>query len=300
MKRILSLFLLISFACHSTEAAMISLEEIIPANPFVIPAEEVEEILQNTGLSLEELLVQLIPIAKTYARPPISGFRVGEAAIGGSGTIYLGVNLEFMHLPLNAAVHGEQFLIANARNHGETEIVMMALPAAPCGHCRQFLNELGQSKQLQILIPNLPAQPLSTLLPHSFGPEDLGLTAHLLDQPQEAPSFSEESSLIAKAMQAAFSSYAPYSESKSGVAIQTIDGKIYTGSYLENAAFNPSLSPLQAAIVTLVADQQEYENISEVVLVEQEEAKISQELPTRALLSSLAPNAKLQVEKRIL
>lgn len=281
-----------------TESPMIELKQIIPSNPFVIPAEEVNRIIQVTGLQIEELLVHLISIAKSFARPPISNYWVGEAALGKSGNIYLGVNIEFLNLPLNAAIHGEQFLIANARNNGESEILLMALPAAPCGHCRQFLNDIDETGQLKILIPNLPPKSLSSLLPDAFGPKNLGLKACLLDLPKQIPSFSNEPLLIAKAMQAAYSSYAPYSRSKSGVAIQTIDGKIYTGSYLENAAFNPSLSPLQAAIVSLVADLRNYEEISEVVLVEQLEAPVSQEMSTRALLSCIAPTAYFRLEKR--
>lgn len=300
---VFSLFALpsISEAVISTvpqEVTVKKLEEAIPSNPFFIPAEQVEVILEKCNLKIEELLVQLIPIAKSFARPPVSGYRVGEAALGKSGNIYLGVNLEFSNLPLNAAVHGEQFLIANARNYGETEIVAMALSAAPCGHCRQFLTEIDETGKLLILTPDAPPRTLSSLLPEAFGPKDLGLKANLLAQPTECLWISNETPLLLAALNAAFASYAPYSHSKSGVAIQTNDGKIYTGSYLENAAFNPSLSPLQSAVVSLVTDLRGYEEISEVMLVEQTTAKISQEMPTRALLQQLAPQAQFHLEKR--
>ncbi len=280
------------------EISMKKLEEMIPSNPFFISAEEVNEILAISGLKMEELLVQLIPIAKTFARPPVSGYHVGGAALGKSGNIYLGVNLEFLDLPLNAAVHGEQFLIANARNHGETEIIAIALSAAPCGHCRQFLTEIDERGQLQILMPNTPPKTLTALLPEAFGPKDLGLKANLLALPTEYPCFIQEYSLVVEGLKAAFASYAPYSQSRSGIAIQTRDGKIYSGSYLENAAFNPSLSPLQTALVALVSDLRSYEEINEVVLVEQKTGKISQEMPTRALLRQVAPSAHFRLEKR--
>ncbi len=281
---------------HS-EACMAKLEELLPSNPFVIPAEKVEEIRKACGLELEELFIHLVPLAKSFARSPISGYQVGEAALGKSGNIYLGVNLEFLHLPLNAAVHGEQFLITSARHHGETEIVAIALPAAPCGHCRQFLSELHGGENILIFTPNAPPKPLSHFLPGPFGPKDLGLTANLLAKPYPS-SFDQEAPLVEKALHAAICSYAPYSGAKSGVAIRTKGGKIYTGSYLENAAFNPSLSPLQAAIVILVTDLCSYEEIDEVILVEQKEAKISQEAPTRALLQALAPHARFHLESR--
>ena len=62
--------------------------------------------------------------------------------LGASGRLYVGVNLEFPCLPLHNSVHAEQFLVVNALQHGELELVKLAVSAAPCGHCRQFLSEL--------------------------------------------------------------------------------------------------------------------------------------------------------------
>lgn len=297
MKILLTSFLL-AFSTLAIAKEEVSFAEMLPPNPFVIPAEQVNQLLRRQGIEIQQLLVQLIPIAQSFARPPVSEYKVGAAALGKSGNVYLGVNLEFLGLPLDASVHGEQFLIANARNWGESEIVMIALSAAPCGHCRQFLNEMDEKGELQIIIPHMPPKSLSSLLPEAFGPKDLGLTGNLLTQPTESPAFAHETPLMKRALYAAYSSYSPYSRSKSGVAIRTLDGKIYCGSYLENAAFNPSLSPMQAALVALVADQHRYEEISEVVLIQQPKAKISQEKATTALLKSVAPQAKFRLETR--
>lgn len=296
MTYLLAFFMMTSLiASPQSEPPMTNtLHQTIPANPFVIPAHKVKELTQAFNLEVEELLQLLIPIAKTYALPPISNYQVGVAALGKSGSIYLGVNLEFLGVPLNTCIHAEQFLITNARSHGETELVKIALSAAPCGHCRQFLNEMGSD--LQILTPNTPAQTLSNLLPNAFGPQDLGLTGNLLSSTDKSDLTTK--CLFAQALEAARASYAPYSHSKSGVAIQTHDGKTYTGSYLENAAFNPSVSPLQAALVSLVADQRNYTEIKEVVLFEQSSPKISQEMITREILKSIAPDARFRVENR--
>ncbi len=62
--------------------------------------------------------------------------------LGESGHLYIGVNLEFPGLPLQHSVHAEQFLIANAAWHGERGLRRIAVNAAPCGHCRQFIAEL--------------------------------------------------------------------------------------------------------------------------------------------------------------
>lgn len=275
------------------------LELALAPNPFVISAEKVKELTRHYHLEIEELLQLLVPVARSYARPPISNYKVGIAVLGKSGAIYLGVNLEFPGIPLNASVHGEQFAITNARSHGETELIAIALSAAPCGHCRQFMNEMGGNEKLQLLICNSSAIPLTSLLPDSFGPKDLGLSGNLLTSSKENDSSStnQGSSLTAKALEAFFASYAPYTDSKSGVAIRTKDGKVYLGSYLENAAFNPSLSPLQAGFISLLADMRDYSEIEEVVLLELRAPKISHENMSRELLRSVAPGATFHLEK---
>lgn len=296
-----SLFFRILFSIFHFHAmgfsAEISSEELLqnlPENPFFIPSEKVSQIIEETQLDIDELLVRLIPIAQSYARPPISNYKVGAAAIGKSGNIYLGVNLEFIGLPLNFDVHAEQFLIANARYYGENGIVKIALSAPPCGHCRQFLNEIDTDHQLEILIPNHASETLSFFLPEAFGPQNLGIK----ENPWEVPNtpIHHTSPLAARALEAAMASYAPYSQSKSGVALETSDGNIYSGSYLENAAFNPSLSPLQMALVALLADLHDYKDIQQVYLVEESRAKISQEEATRALIKHIAPQAQFGKE----
>ena len=69
---------------------------------------------------------------------------------------------------------------------------------------------------------------------------------------------------------------------------------VYQGSYIENAAYNPSLPPLQAALVGLTMAGETFDGISAVVLVELENAPISQMSATRAVLDSIAPAASLR------
>jgi cytidine deaminase len=283
-------------AAFQDEVQSVPLREVIPSNPFVITAKQVEEILRLTGLQMQELLVELLPIAKAFSRPMISGYQAGASALGKSGNIYLGVNLEFPGLPLHETVHGEQFLVANARHHGETGILAIAVSAAPCGHCRQFLQEVDGEGKMQIIIPNALPRPLSYFLPEAFGPKDLGLEGNLLSCPNVAFCLKEEDPLVKYAQTAANASYSPYTSSKSGVAVQMKDGKIYTGSYMENAAFNPSLSPLQSALVVSVTNLRRYEDITKVILVEPSDVKSSQEAQIRALLKQIAPSAEIEVE----
>jgi len=53
------------------------------------------------------------------------------------------------------------------------KIVKIAITHAPCGHCRQFMNELRDAKDIQILLPGMAAMRLEELLPKAFGPLDL-------------------------------------------------------------------------------------------------------------------------------
>jgi len=257
-----------------------------------IPASAVEAILLETGLTIEQLLLGLVPRAQTYAIPSISNFFVGAVALGASGSIYFGANYEFAGQALSFTVHGEQAATAQAIRYGENGMQMLAVSAAPCGYCRQFLYELTTASSLVILVPKTPAALLTTLLPAAFGPSDLGVTTALMSPQAHGLTLAtpdpHADPVVQAALAAANASYAPYTESYAGVALQTKDGSIYTGQVAENAAYNPSMSPLEQAVVNLViTGGKTYAGITDAVLVEVKNAKASQIAATRAVLSSI-------------
>lgn len=264
------------------------INENIGPNPFVLSKERVDLITQMTGLKPQELLQRLIPIVKKNAQPPISNYYVGCAALGKSGTIYAGVNIEFLGCPLNQAVHGEQFLITNASLHGETAFDSIAISAAPCGHCRQFMNEIGEEATFDIITFNNPPERLQSLLPRAFGPQDLDIQGRLLTARGDISRANNASSIEEAAKIASEMSYVPYTKSPAGVALRTVDGKIYSGYCLENAAYNPSLSPLQVALVALLADMKSYSDIVDVCLAEKP-TNVSQKLTTEMVMKSIVP-----------
>ena len=97
-----------------------------------------------------------------------------------------------------------------------------------------------------------------------------------------------ESVLTNVALQAANASYAPYSRGYAGVALKTSDGSIYSGGVAENVAFNPSMSPLEAAIVALTINGgKTYGDIVDAVLVETAESIASQIDATRNVLAAI-------------
>lgn len=186
--------------------------------------------------------------------------------------------------------------------HSEAGVSAIAVTAAPCGHCRQFMNELSPDGQIEILVDQAAPARLSALLPLSFGPKDLGYkdgafpvkrTSLILAMPNGSP--HRDDALFQAALEAARTSYAPYTGALSGAAIATRSGRVYKGSYIENVAFNPSLSPLQTAIVQLIVAGEDYSEISRVALAELRDAKISQKTATEAVLSAIAPSVRLEI-----
>lgn len=209
----------------------------------------------------------LLPQAAAFAKPPISNFKVGAVAKGNSGKLYFGANLEFAGEALSFTVHAEQAAVVNAWMGGETGIGVVATSAAPCGYCRQFLNELVTASELTIVIGG-EERPLAELLPHSFGPQDLGVTSGLLAAAAHGLTIEEDDDLARAAAAAANMSYAPYSKAYAGVALRTHAGAIVSGPYAENAAFNPSLSPLEAALSQLNMSGGRWSDIAEAALVQ--------------------------------
>lgn len=237
--------------------------------------------------------------------------------IGSSGRLFVGVNVELPGLPLGNSVHAEQFLITNAWQHGEREIEMMAVSAAPCGHCRQvtsgflgpgmgtrsrrrhlwpgpalcrrqFMCELCCANTMALVFgPESQPQYLKDLLPHQFGPLDLladeaivqvaresdgdlsspshqlqqqSLREPLLLQPRDngvaaaapAPPAASDRAVEA-AVAAANRAHVPYTRCPVGAAVVTRLGGVYAGGCIESAAYNPTMPPLQSALIAAIA-----------------------------------------------
>ncbi len=240
----------------------------------------------DPSLPQEELfsaLADLLPEARLLARVPISGFRVGAAALGEGGTVYLGANLEFEGLPLNFTVHAEQAAVVNARSHGEKKLLALAVSEAPCGYCRQFLTEL---RSPLTVVLNGEVKDLLDLLPGHFS-LDSG-DENLLTKAVRTISGSSEE--IAR--RAASCSYCPYTGTKSGVALVTRSGKIFSGSLLESSAYNPSLTSLQCAL-TVRALSGDDDPVELAVLAEGGSAPLSPLFST--IIGQIAGGAQVKI-----
>jgi cytidine deaminase len=282
------------FSERSRERLLRLLKE--PAFSGQIPGAEAKAICDDEAKNIDAVMIDLLSLAKTFSRPPISNYQVGTVARGTSGNLYFGANIEFPGHSLGFSVHGEQSALSNAYMHADQGVSAIAVTAAPCGHCRQFMNELSPDGNLQVLVEGKPVVKLSSLLPSPFGPKDLGIRDLAFPVKEVNLSLSNRSDeLTVAGLSAARKSYAPYTKAHSGVAIRTRSGRIFKGAYIENAAYNPSLPPLQTALVALILAGESYSAISEIVLVETEGAPISQKSVAEAVLGAIAPGVKLQV-----
>lgn len=130
----------------------------------------------------KELLLKAIE-AREFAYAPYSNHKVGAALVGKSGKIYTGCNVEnAAYTPTNCA---ERTALFKAVSEGEREFVAIAIVGglgdnlsemcAPCGVCRQVLNEFCDA-DLKIIMgtpDKITVSTLSELLPYSFGRCDL-------------------------------------------------------------------------------------------------------------------------------
>lgn len=120
--------------------------------------------------------------ARTAAKAsysPYSKFRVGAAIMTGSGKIFTGCNVENASYGLcNCA---ERTAIFTAAAQGERVIRAVAVytptatATAPCGACRQVINEFGPAA-LVISVCDGAGRieaTLDQLLPSAFGPKNL-------------------------------------------------------------------------------------------------------------------------------
>jgi cytidine deaminase len=183
----------------------------------------------------------LLPLAAAFSVHPISGFAVGAIATGATGKLYLGANMEFQGMPLNASLHAEQSALLNAWMHEEHAVTALSVSEIPCGHCRQFLRELSNFHTLKLEI-NGQVRAAEELLPHAFGevpPSGRGLLDSrptTLEAVRPEPDTSQQ-----RAINAAQRSYVPYSRSPEGFNLECLNGRIFTGRAAESIAFNPSV-----------------------------------------------------------
>ncbi|WP_434353269.1 cytidine deaminase [Psychrobacter sp. HD31] len=265
-----------------------------------LPNTFVKTLLTQTKLNKTELGLALLPLAASYAVAPISNFKVGAVAFDDQNNVYLGANFEFSGCHIGQTIHAEQSAISHAWMRGAKQLSLLFINYPPCGHCRQFINEVRLTKDFKIVLPNevSPTQKsLNDYLPDDFSGTDLGISQKILDDVNDHSEYHNnkifKNDCKKMALEACQTSHAPYSDNKNGVALTFTDGSIIAGRYAENAAFNPSLPALQVALNFRRMQGKNWQNITKAMMVEKV-AKLSQKDNTCQLLTSINPQIELE------
>lgn len=222
----------------------------VPKDTWFVHDTIVAEMERELGVDRDTVLETLAKLAATRKSTPVSNFGVGAAVVTAKGDVVLGANIELKSLPLNSTLHAERTAIFLAMELGEKPVEIITT-AAPCGGCRQWLNEIEGGRDLLIVSRDASGnrfkKKLGELLPMDFGPSALGQKGFF-----DAGQFkgdrarwvipdvgTELSTLEMEAfVKALEKSYAPYSQSSSAALIRLRDGRFVTGSYTEHAAFD--------------------------------------------------------------
>lgn len=132
-------------------------------------------------LTTTDALLEAARQVAAHAYAPYSQFAVGAAIRTRSGRIFSGCNVENASYGLTQCA--ERNAIAQAIAAGERDVDEVVIytqttePTAPCGACRQVINEFGPGARVRSVCDGAAVLDLSIaeLLPHGFGPRNLGL-----------------------------------------------------------------------------------------------------------------------------
>lgn len=275
-----------------------------PADPGnlggVVEARAVGQITHDYQLSVDELMLLSLGVAQRLANPSISGFTVGAAGLETeTGNLVLGGNLEFERANIANTVHGEGFVFARAFSRG-TSIGTIAIGEAhPCAFCRQFLSEFAASQSLVLIDPLGHRLTMGELYPWPFDPDYLGESGIVAGEVRHPGLRLGPHGLpgdVADAITAAGRrSYVPYGKAPAAVALRLRNGTLLCGAAIESVSFNPTMHPLPAACIDLVAHGGSTADIASAVLAVVPGAPVDYVHSTRDLLSALAPAAGLTV-----
>ena len=129
----------------------------------------------------EQALVEQARAMQAFSYAPYSNFPVGAALECEDGRVFLGCNVE--NAAYGSSICAERVALVKAISEGVRNFSRIAIvgsssaPAWPCGECRQVLSEFSPS--MQVLAAdhhgNYEESTLDALLPHSFGPQTLGI-----------------------------------------------------------------------------------------------------------------------------
>ena len=129
-----------------------------------------------------ETLISAANQARANAHAPYSGFAVGAALVDEQGGIHIGCNVENAAYPQGQCAEATAIGSMVAAGGHQISIIVITGPeggaaCTPCGGCRQRIREFAAPDTPIIICSGgkiIAEHTLADLLPHSFGPENLG------------------------------------------------------------------------------------------------------------------------------
>jgi cytidine deaminase len=266
----------------------------------VLPAKAASAICAAHGINADELLLLSLGAAQRFAHPSISEFYVG--AVGreaGTGNLVFGGNLEFTGAHIGNTVHGEGFVFTRAFSRG-TAIQTLAIGEAhPCAHCRQYLSEFAAAQNLVLIDPLGHRLRMADLYPWPFDPDYLGETgivAGAVPHPQlELRPHDLPARVAAALTRLGQRSYTPYGKAPAAMVFILKDGALIGGGAIESVSFNPTISPIQAAMVDLFAHGYAAGDIGDAIIATKHGAQVDYILHTVDALAVIAPGVALRM-----
>lgn len=266
----------------------------------VIPHAAAQAMVARFGLhSIRDLMCLLLDVAEEYANPQISDFHVGVVGLeAATGNLILGGNVEFPGSHLGFTLHGEGFVFCRAMSRGVDLSVIAIDEAHPCAHCRQCLAEYAASDRLELIDPLGHTLTMAQIYPWPFDPGYLGEPGAVPGRelwPALAfagPVNSADADLV---LAAGRRSHSPYSKCPGALVLRLRDGAAITGIAIESVAFNPTIQPVQTAMVDLLAHGYRYEDIVGATLGTVLGGDVDYSVATRELLARVAPGVTLTV-----
>lgn len=132
----------------------------------------------------DDELIAIARQAAVHSYSPYSQFAVGAALLFADGSVVTGTNVENASYGLTLCA--ETVAVAKAMGEGTrgglAKVAVLGPssgPTTPCGRCRQMLVELAHlggtdPEVLCVGSDEVRRLPLSALIPHAFGPANLG------------------------------------------------------------------------------------------------------------------------------
>ena len=130
-----------------------------------------------------DLLLDKAQEARDHSYAPYSKYNVGAALMTADGQIYQGCNIE--NAGFTPTVCAERTAFFKAVYDGHRAFRAIAVIATgeelgfPCGVCRQVMAEFCDRDFINVTAnrdrTKVDVSDFETLLPHSFGPKDLGV-----------------------------------------------------------------------------------------------------------------------------